>query len=266
MNAKKNAGKNRLADKKLVVFDLDGTLTKTKSNLESDMSDALRRLLEKKKVAVIGGGSYAQFRKQLLANLKCPKPLLKNLYLFPTTATAFYEYRSGWKRVYFHKFTKAEEKRDLEAFREALKEVHYKPKKVYGKLIEDRGSQITFSALGQDVVAKLGARGVHMKENWIQKNKPLKAKIASLIHKMIPDEEVHAAGFTSIDVTRKGINKAYGVRQIRKHLDMPIKNMVFVGDALFRGGNDYAARRTGVRCIPVKGPEDTLRVIERVLR
>ena len=91
-------------------------------------------------------------------------------------------------------------------------------------------------------------------------------KIAKAVGKRLPGLEVHAAGFTTIDVTRKGIDKAYGVRQIEKYLHVPIKNMVFVGDALFPGGNDYAAKRTGVQCIPVRNPEDTKKVIKKILK
>ncbi len=252
--------------KTLIVFDLDGTLTKTKSNLEQDMSQALVELLKYKKVAVIGGGKYSQFKKQFLKYLTCPKPILRNLSLFPTTATSFYLYKSGWKQIYFLGFSKSQSREIKQAFREVLKELNYSPKKVYGKLIEDRGTQITFSALGQDVVAMLGTKGVRMKEEWTRKNKPLKYKIAALVQKRLPGFAVRAAGFTSIDVTRHGIDKAYGIHQIRKHLKVPIKDMLFIGDALFPGGNDYAARSTGVDCISVRGPRDTKRIIKEIIK
>lgn len=253
-------------DKSLIVFDLDGTLTRTKSNMDSQMAIVLSALLQQKKIAVIGGGKYALFRRQLLAQLHCPKVLMRNLFLFPTTATSFYRYQNGWKNIYFFKFSKRERREIMRVFRAVLKEVRYAPKKVYGKLIEDRGSQITFSALGQDVVETLGAKGVRMKEEWICKNKPLKLKITALVQKQLPDFTVRAAGFTSIDVTRKGIDKAYGVRQIQKHLKVPIKDTLFIGDALFKGGNDYAARRTGVDCIAVRGPEETKKIIREILK
>ncbi len=252
--------------KNLIVFDLDGTLTKTKSNLERDMSETLGELLKHKRVAVIGGGKYPQFKKQFLEYLACPKPILQNLSLFPTTATSFYLYKNGWKQIYFLEFSKSQRRKIKQAFREVLREVNYFPKKVYGKLIEDRGTQITFSALGQDVVAMLGVRGVRMKEEWTRKNEPLKHKIAALVQKRLPNFAVHAAGFTSIDVTRQGIDKAYGIYQIKKHLKVPIKDMLFIGDALFPGGNDYAARSTGVDCISVRGPKDTKRIIREIIR
>lgn len=252
--------------KELIVFDMDGTLTKTKSDMEPDMAGALTALLKEKKVAVIGGGTYKQFRRQFVSRLACSKKLLANLYLFPTTATSFYRYKGGWKRVYRLELSRAERRAIKKAFRDTLKELGYvPPTKTYGRVIEDRRSQVTFSALGQDVVARLGSRGVRLKEEWTRKNTPMKLKIARLMQRRLPKLAVHAAGFTSIDVTRKGIDKAYGLRQIKKYLHTPISRILFVGDALFPGGNDYAARRTGAQCIAVRGPEDTKKIIRQIL-
>ena len=120
--------------------------------------------------------------------------------------------------------------------------------------------------LGQDIVLALGAKGVRMKEEWTRKNRALKFKIARLVQKRLPGLAVHPAGFTSIDVTRKGIDKGYGILQMKKHLHVPIKNILFVGDALSPGGNDYAAKKTGVECVAVRGPEDTLRLIKSIIK
>ena len=186
-------------DKDLIVFDLDGTLTPSKSNLEPDMARTLAALLEKKKVAVIGGGNWGQFRKQFLKSLHCPKGLLPDLFLFPTTATAFYRYRGGWRKIYEIKLSQRDVARVKQAFKDALKEVGYvAPKKVYGKVLENRGSQITFSALGQDVVARLGKKGLALKEQWKRDNLPLKLSTVKILSAKLPGLEVRAGGLTSL--------------------------------------------------------------------
>jgi phosphomannomutase len=253
-------------NKKLIVFDLDGTLAPSKSVIDKTMARLLLELLDKKKVAVIGGGKYSLFQKQLLDQMPRREPRFANFFLFPTTSTAFYRYRNGWKKMYAKELSKAERASIKKAFREVLREVNYiPPEKTYGAVIEDRRSQITFSALGQDIVSMLGKKGIAMKEAWTRQNTPLKFKIAKLMQKRLPNLEVRAAGFTSIDVTKKGIDKAYGVRQIKKMLKIQIKDMVFIGDALYPGGNDYAARKTGIDCIEVDGPEDTKRIIRGII-
>lgn len=257
---------NSLSAKSLIVFDLDGTLTESKAPLKRDMARALAALLAKKKVAVIGGGSYKQFKEQLFNELALPKELLKELFVFPATSTLFYRYDGGWKRVYSRGLPAREKKRIKKAIRESLRDIHYvSPPKTYGQVIEDRGAQITFSALGQDVVKVLGVkRGVALKRKW-HETSDIRDELIRALKKRLPEYE-HEGGFTSVDVTKRGIDKAYGVRQIEKMLKIPIKDMVFIGDALYPGGNDAAAKKTGVRTIAVKGPKDTMAIIKKILK
>lgn len=259
--------KRPLGGKKLIVFDLDGTLAPTKAQMDSEMSGLIKRLLMNYKVAVIGGGRYSIFQYQFINELNCPQELLNNLFLFPVTSTSFYRFNRGWRQVYAHNLTKSEKAKIKTAFARALKQIGYQPpKNIYGKVLEDRSSQITWSAVGQDVVKILGRKkGVALKEQWKQQYTPLKLKIAKLVGKLLPEFEIHAAGYTSIDVTKKGIDKAYGLKQIAKHLKIKIKDMLFIGDAIFPGGNDYAVVKTGVDYMKVKGPKETKKIIKSLL-
>jgi hydroxymethylpyrimidine pyrophosphatase-like HAD family hydrolase len=72
-------------------------------------------------------------------------------------------------------------------------------------------------------------------------------------------------GTTSIDVTKPGIDKAYGIGKLRDHLDISIKDMLFAGDAIFPGGNDYPAQEAGVDSILVRDINETARVIQTVI-
>lgn len=242
--------------KKLIVFDLDGTLVESKSALDQEMAGLLGKLLEIKKVAVISGGKYELFKTQFLAGLKNHKKFFSNLFLFPTTSTAFYKYAGNkWKQVYSKSLSQEAKKIVYQALEETFKELRYiHPKKVYGKMIEDRRTQVSFSPLGQNAP-------INLKNEWRKENDATRLKIAKRLQKKIPNFKVRVGGITTIDITSKGIDKAYGIRQIKKHLGVSIKDMLFVGDALFPGGNDYAALRTGVDCVAVKSPEDTKKLI-----
>ncbi len=248
-------------DKKLIVFDLDGTLTESKADMGQEMSSLLARLLKTKKIAVIGGGKYNLFKVQLLDKLSIPAGSMENLFLFPMTATAFYKYGgSGWLEIYNQELTREEKERVFSAFEKTFSELGYKhPDKIYGDLIEARGAEITFSALGQDAPLEL-------KEKWNKDNPEIRSKMEELLQKLLPDMEVKIAGLTSIDVTRKGIDKGYGIQQIKKCLNVSLDDMLFVGDAFFKEGNDEAALNTGVLCFEVKGPEDTKRLIEYLIK
>ena len=85
--------------KRLIVFDLDGTLAESKAPLDAEMSTLLHDLLGIIKVAVISGGDWPQFEKQLLSNLPDDE-CLENLYLLPTCGTKFYQYSKDWEKLY----------------------------------------------------------------------------------------------------------------------------------------------------------------------
>lgn len=249
-----------MKNKKILIFDLDGTLTESKANLDKEMSALLDKLLTKKIVAVMGGGNYKQFQKQFLDKLKCSKKHLENLFLLPTSGGRMYRYKAGkWQVVYKNSFIKQEKKQIFDAFKKVFKEINYKhPDKIFGKIIEDRESQITFSALGQKAL-------VLKKEEWNKKYNQVRYKIKKHLEKHLPRYKVRLGGLTSIDVTKKGIDKAYGIRQIRKVLNIPVKQMIYIGDALYRGGNDYEVVKTGIDTMKVKDFKETKYLIRKAL-
>ena len=96
--------------KKLIVFDLDGTLAESKSSLDTEMSALLNDLLSIVKVAVISGGDWTQFEKQLLSNFPHDERL-KNMSLLPTCGTKFFQYTGDWKKKYSEDFTRRKKKK-----------------------------------------------------------------------------------------------------------------------------------------------------------
>ena len=243
--------------KKLIVFDLDGTLAESKSSLDAEMSGLLHDLLAIVKVAVISGGGWPQFEKQLLSNLPHDERLV-NLSLLPTCGTKFYRYESAdWKKIYSEDFTATEKEKIISSLNKALEVAGFKVEKVWGEVIEDRGSQITFSALGQEAP-------LEEKNKW-DPDYTKRKKIKAILDKIIPQFSVRIGGSTSIDITKPGIDKAYGIGKLRDLLHISLKEMIYIGDALFVGGNDYPAEKAGVDSIPVKGPEETKRVIEAII-
>lgn len=248
---------NANPNKKLIVFDLDGTLAESKSTLDPEMVNLLRTLMETLQVAVISGGDWPQFQSQLLKNL--PKDdTLKALSLLPTCGTKFFQFEEGdWKLLYSETLSADERSKIIRIVNEVVAAQGFTPAQVWGELVEDRGSQITFSALGQQ--APLEA-----KRTWdpdFAKRQAIKA----VLDQRIPEFSIRLGGTTSIDITKSGIDKAYGIRKLRELLGIQISEMLFVGDAIFPGGNDYPAKEAGVECIQVRDPDESKRVIEAVL-
>lgn len=245
--------------KKLIIFDLDGTLAESKMLPDGEMTALLCDLLLKTNVAVISGASFKQFKDQFLTTLMICAEALSRLYIMPANGSSLYQHgEAGWRPVYEELLSKNDREKIRRAIEQTLPLVGITlPHRVYGELIEDRGSQVTYSALGQEAP-------LEVKSVW-DPNHAKRQKIKEMLMPLIPEFEVRIAGTTSIDVTKKGIDKAYGIRKISEHLNITIPEMLFVGDAVFPGGNDYSAKELGVETIQVTGPQDTKKVIKDLL-
>ena len=242
--------------KKLIVFDLDGTLAPSKSPLDAEMSTLLHVLLGVVQVAIISGGAWLQFQKQVLSNLPQDERLAR-LSILPTCGTQFFQYTGEWTRLYAEDFAADEKKKIVSSFTGAVNAAGFHVEKTWGETIEDRGSQITYSALGQQAP-------LNEKEKW-DADFAKRKKIKAILDTMIPEFSIRVGGATSIDITKPGIDKAYGIRKLRDILGISLKEMVYIGDALFAGGNDYPAEQAGVISIPVRGPNETKLVIEAIV-
>ena len=243
--------------KQLVAFDLDGTLAESKQPLGDPMGEALADLLDVAHVAVISGGDWPQFEKQVASRLP-ERANRSKLWLMPTTGTKLYTFQDGaWKLVFAELFTDEQRKEIVEAFNASLEATGFVPEQTWGERIEDRGSQITFSALGQQAP-------IDAKEHWdpdFAKRKVIQADLKQ----RLPDLSINMGGATSIDITQKGVDKAYGLKKLRDASGIPLDAMMFIGDAIFPGGNDYPAKELGLDTVRVKDPEGTLAAIAGIV-
>jgi len=239
-----------ILEKDLIVFDFDGTLNESKVPIDNEMDELLVRLLKKRKVAIISGSGFNYFKINILDVFHCPTELFENLFLFPTSSTRFYRFDGEWKEIYADEMTIEERQKIKEAFEQAYKDINYQhPAELFGEVVEDRGTQVTFSALGQQAPLDL-------KRKW-RETQDRRPELIKALEKYLPDFEVKMPGVTSIDVTRKGIDKAYGIKKIEEIIGVPVAKMIFIGDALYEGGNDYAVKRTGVDTVAVANPTET---------
>jgi HAD superfamily hydrolase (TIGR01484 family) len=253
--------------KKVIAFDLDGTLADSKSPLDDRMANLLGRLLEKYSVCVISGGKYAQFETQLINNLHVNEELLTKLHIMPTCGTRYLRFdviTNKWVQIYAENIPEVDKKRIIEAIEQGIDHFGYREKQVWGDIVEDRGSQITFSALGQDIVDHLGPEGVKLKDAWDPDGKK-KHTLRDYIADIIPDYEVRVGGGTSIDITRPGIDKAYGMEKLKAELEVSDEDILFIGDRLEEGGNDYPVKAMGIDTIAVNNWQESAIAIEALI-
>ncbi len=243
---------------KAIVCDLDGTLAPSKSSLQPDMAKVIIKILEKYKMAVVTGGSYEQFKKQFISNLP-NSDYLTNLFLFPTNGSACYIYNtnSGFTKLYSEELSDDEKKQIFDALNITIQESNFDFSNPYGEIIEDRGSQISFSGRGQ--LAPL-----EIKEKW-DPDQVKRKYLISILKKYISNFEIRIGGTTTIDITRMGINKAYAIGKILELMKLNKEELLFIGDALYEGGNDYTVIQTGIQCRSVSGPDETKDILSAFL-
>ena len=228
----------------LVIFDLDDTLTPSKSSMDDEMALLISELLKKHTVAVVSGGDIKQFEKQFVSKLSN-----KNILMFPTNATKMYD---GDMNLIYEE-TLENKPKIFDAFKLSCKGFGISWDK---DILEDRGSQVTFSALGQDAPLEL-------KSKWdpdVSKRKV----IADRLRGLLPEFNITIGGTTSVDVTKKGIDKAYSLVKLYE-MGFKKEDMLFIGDALFVGGNDYPMKEAGIRCVSVSSVEDTKSIIRGLI-
>lgn len=248
-------------NKKVIAFDLDDTLAVTKSPISDRMGGLLAELLKNYEVCIISGGKFEQFKMQVVDRLEAPAHILNRLHLMPTCGTRYYRYDeidNEWRLQYSEDLSDEEKSRIVEVLEASAKEVGLWEKQPYGDIIEDRGSQVTYSALGQKAPAEA-------KYEWSEKNHDAKQILRTKVAERLPDLEVRLGGTTSIDITRIGIDKSYGMEKLIDALDISKDEILFIGDKLQEGGNDYPVKAMGIDSIEVDRWEDTAFVLEGVL-
>lgn len=246
--------------KRLVVFDLDGTLALSKQAIDNEMAGLLRELMRKATVAVISGGMWSQFEAQLVKKLKIPTR--STLYCLPCSGAQCYKINLLQIKRLWNQELDVVEKKDIVMYIQAsILSSGIGVDCIYGKQFEDRACQVTWSALGQDAP-------LDKKQEWDVDQSKRKKIISLLPAKFKECFDVRIGGTTSIDVTGNGLDKAYGVRKLMAELGVKEEDILFFGDALFEGGNDYAVLRDlpGVECVSVKSVDDTKREINFLLK
>jgi len=242
----------------VIAFDIDSTLARSKQALEPEMAELISGLMRKYKVAIISGAGQEQFKWQVVDPLPKDPSILENLYLLPADGTIFCKFSGDWICDHDEPLPDAEKVRIRSAFDGIFEKSGLEaPEELYGELIEDRGAHMNFSALGQ--LAPL-----ELKEQWDPDNLK-RQRIVEELKKVIPEYSLHIGGTTSIEITRPGIDKSHGLKKLMERVGVSKQAVLYVGDKIFEGGNDYPALAMGLECRAVSGPEETKVVIRELL-
>src|SRR3989339_481708 len=233
--------KNMLPDKKIISFDIDGTLTASKTLITESMANLIKELVKKKMVVAIAGGNFT---------------------LLPTSGSQRYEYdekENEWVLTDKEPLDSGVKKRAIELLQYVIDSNLYEiPHNPTGNIIEDRDTQITFTPNGQQapVVIKLA----------FDPDRKKREKIKAFLEPKLPEVSIMINGTSSIDILPKGFNKAVGLMRFLNKMGLEKSDVIFVGDGIFPGGNDYSVFEAGFDTIAVKNPEETELLIKKWLK
>ena len=267
-----------MKNKKLIIFDLDGTLAESKMPVSTEMAQAINDLAARRKVAVISGCKYDQFKTQFVKYILSTRyhnfsDAQSNVYLMPTSGAELYKYtasRGIYIKEYDNTLTLKEKVIIWNSFWSAVKITGVQLPDPCGEVAEDRGSQITFSLCGQNAP-------LDVKKKWdpMAEKRSQLANYMNSANKLSELFSIKLGGLTSIDVTKKGIDKAYGITRVLEFINSTTyskeekitkEDVLFIGDALFEGGNDHAVKSMGIDCLETSGPDQTLKIINDLLK
>ncbi|MDB5259293.1 MAG: family hydrolase [Candidatus Taylorbacteria bacterium] len=247
--------------KKVLAFDLDGTLAESKSAITPEMAEVLCGLLSHVHLAVISGAAVEQMSTQIIERLPCQGDRLSKFMLFPQNGAALLVSKNtaGYETIYEDLFSKEEGTKIVDALELAFEPPFNLARTgPYGDIVENRGGQVTLSGLGQQAP-------IEKKSTW-DPDQSIRMRIKAALDPLLPEFDVKIGGMTSIDITRKGYNKAFAIGKMLEYLKIDASEALFFGDAVFPGGNDYSVQaETTVECIKVSNPQDTLDRLHAIL-
>lgn len=245
-------------NKKLIAFDVDGTLSLSRSTIDTEMAGLLKKLLEIKKVGIITGGAFTDIKRQVLDIIGENENRNKNLILLPTNGGCLWTFDSEWQEISSNNLSNQEKQKIIQAIKEVDQaDPELKDNVNYGREIQDRGSQITYAALGENAP-------LNVKYTWDPDLKK-RIKLQQILKEKLPEFEVKIGGKTSIDITPKGMDKAYAIKKIMDYLKLGKDEILFIGDAVYENGNDYPVFKFGIDTIRVTDQEETKKVINEIL-
>jgi phosphomannomutase len=234
---------------KHVFFDLDNTLMLSRTVMAPRHQSAFLRLCQAKDVIVVSGAQESQIKTQI------PDRIGATYYILAQMGN-YAVHKSGsvlWRESLSEEQTKAT--------RALIQTIHDEldlPVKNEDDLVEDRGSQISYSLIGHhETLEKKYAfdPGNEKRLRILEQKGEAVAALRSVGIDIVP------GGTTCLDFFLDGRTKGYNVIRLIEREGWGSNECLYIGDALFPGGNDGSV----IGVIPtraIKDPDETFDVIK----
>lgn len=243
---------------KAIIFDLDDTLAESFTPPTEQILNKLLRLAQKLPIAIMSGAAFERMQRDILARIPTG-PTEATLYVFSDGAAQCHVWKKDtWKAAYTFPLSTEEREHVKTAITSALAENDIFGDASNTSRILDRETSVAFTALPAGATQD-------EKKAWDPTGEK-RHHLMEVLRAKLPDYEVVIGGKTTIDVTRLGITKAYGVEWLSKETGIPASTMLFIGDGFYPGGNDAAVIPTGIVTRTITSPKETEDIIDDLLK
>ncbi|MDR3571822.1 MAG: HAD-IIB family hydrolase [Candidatus Pacebacteria bacterium] len=237
---------------KHIFFDMDDTLTLSKSAMDVAHVPLFLELCASHDVIVVSGQDEQNIRRQI------PSEADGRYYLL--TQNGNHAIDKNGTVMWYEEFS-AQQKEAIMAFIKTVHDELALQVKDENDLVEDRGSQISYSLIGHhEEVAKKKAFDPKA-EKRIQILREHAAEVDALKQLGV---EISAGGTTCFDIILLGRNKGFNVARLIEHEGWKKDESLYVGDALEPGRNDESVIGV-IATHAVKDHFDTFRFIKENL-
>lgn len=234
-------------EKKVIIADVDDTVCDSCQIISSEMAEQISRMIAQGyEFAFISGTKHEDLRKMISSKVR------EKHHLLATTGTNYAIVEDEKvNKIYNYSFTPEEKQEIMAAFKKLISHYGIKTLTTEEDQLQDRDSQITLSAIGRNAPSE-------MKAGYDPSGEKRKIWVEFLKQQVDESKyELKIGGTTSIDITRKGLDKEWGISTFSDYHKIPFSSVVFFGDKIYPGGNDFPAAKI-VDCISVKSPKETL--------
>ena len=246
--------------KEVIILDIDNTIKPSGVKVGTEMAKTLKAVVDAGYWLVfVSGVEFRVIKQDVLDFFAITPQVKKRVIVFSTTGAEMHLFDgSAWKTVYTNPLKSDEKTGIVNAINTVIKE-HKKIIPFQGARlsVQDRKCQYTVSLLNHSTSRRI-------KTSWDRKMVKRKL-IQHDLEKRLKGFEVNLSGHASLDITRKGLDKAYAVKRLKQHLKLPSSRMIFFGDSVFRGGNDYSVKKSGVKAVKIKDEKETLKILKKLL-
>lgn len=227
-----------------IFFDLDNTVTRSRSLLAPPMQEVLVRLLRAGfTLSVVSGARVEQAKKQL-SNFPC----------FYLGQNGNHAHDGNTGRNLWQRTLTLGEKAEIIRHINSIPLVWSVSDK--NDLIQDRGCQISYSLIGHNEVLE--------KKEAFDPDGLTRKSILEKFPLVSGTVEAKLGGTTCFDYNQKGKHKGYNIAEFVKRMNWDKKKCLYIGDALFPGGNDDSVVGV-IETQSVKNPDETLIFLTQLL-